>query len=127
MGNQVSRLPPSALSSPLTPTALQTARADSAPHSSPVQSFPHNALSRPGLAPAPGVHPASASSRHVQLFSASCLWHGASRLGWALQLDHSCGLRLALENVGERTVEHLPAEGCVEGGAFVCSRGEVAR
>lgn len=131
MGNQVSRLPPSAPPSPLTPRAVRTTKTNSSLAQlfwtvlftqCTQQAWPGSSPWRP---PCPGFHPAPVSSRHVQLFPASCLWHGASRLGWALQLDHSCGLRLALENVREHTVEHLPAEGCVEGGAFVYSRGRL--
>lgn len=91
---------------------------------SPVGSLPHNVITEPGLAPAPGVHPSPVSRRHV---------HSSSRLpvagtgpvgGWAgvPQLDHSCGLG-ALE-VGDRPLWLYSLQRtCVQRGVLVCCWG----
>ena len=80
---QCSFLPPGAYPHPLPPQPSRQRRVTL--HSSPVRSLPHNVITEPGQAPDPGVHPSPVSSRHAQLFLASCLAQGwlVARLGFA--------------------------------------------
>lgn len=102
-------LPPGAYPHPLPPQPSRQRRVTL--HSSPLRSLPHNVITEPGQAPDPGVHPSPVSSRQVQLFLASCLWHRAGQwLGWVPQLDHSFGLH-TLENGEQAIVARPPCRG----------------